>query len=100
MRLAWVTGRVTPSRQLPEMKAGSYLICEAMDADGLSDPTRPSPRKQPMPESLVVYDALGAGEGDLIAVSEGREASQPFRPDSVPMDAYCAAILDMVHVEH
>ena len=53
---------------------------------------------QPMPESLVVFDCLGAGIGQFIAVSEGREAALPFFPDPVPVDAYCGAILDQVSV--
>jgi hypothetical protein len=32
----------------------------------------------------------------LIAISEGAEAAQPFRPELKPVDAYCAAILDSV----
>ena len=48
------------------------------------------------PESLVVFDDLGAGEGQLIAVSEGAEATMPFRPASVPIDAFNAAILDQI----
>jgi microcompartment protein CcmK/EutM len=47
----------------------------------------------------VVWDENGAGIGSLIAVSEGAEATQPFRPDFKPVDAYAAAILDSVNVE-
>ena len=52
----------------------------------------------PAADTLVVWDDLGAGEGSLIALSEGGEAAQPFRPDLKPIDAYCAAILDNVHL--
>jgi ethanolamine utilization protein EutN len=48
-------------------------------------------------EGIIVYDDLGAGDGSLIAISEGAEAAQPFRPDNKPIDAYCAAILDSVN---
>jgi ethanolamine utilization protein EutN len=47
-------------------------------------------------EELVVYDELGAGIGSLIAISEGAEAAQPFRPENKPIDAYNAAILDHI----
>lgn len=98
MRLAWVTGRLTLSRSLPELKPGSWLICEALDAAALDgDPATPGVRQKPMAESLIVYDRFGAGVGDLIAFSEGGEATQPFRPDRVPVDAYCAAIIDSIH---
>jgi ethanolamine utilization protein EutN len=40
---------------------------------------------------------LGAGVGNRIAFSEGREAAQPFHPDMKPIDAYNAAILDTIY---
>jgi ethanolamine utilization protein EutN len=98
MRLGLVIGKVVMSRQVPDLKPGSWLIVEAVDADGLERITTFTRRTKPMPESLVVYDRLGAGIDDLIAFSEGGEATQPFRPEKVPIDAYCAAILDHVTV--
>ncbi len=96
MRIARVIGTVTLNRKLAELKPARLLIAEALDGaalDGLADHAR---RATPMPESLVVYDDLGAGVGQLIAVSEGGEATMPFRPEKVPIDAYCAAILDWI----
>jgi ethanolamine utilization protein EutN len=55
-------------------------------------------RSEPKAEELVVYDELGAGIGNLIAISEGAEAAQPFRPEMKPVDAYNAAVLDKVQV--
>jgi microcompartment protein CcmK/EutM len=52
-------------------------------------------------ESLVMYDHLGAGQGDLVVFSESREACMPFYPEKrVPIDAYCSAILDHAAVTH
>ena len=48
---------------------------------------------------LGTVTMLGAGVGQLVAVSEGREATMPFHPKRVPYDAYCAAILDSVHYD-
>ena len=47
-------------------------------------------------EEVVVYDELGAGPGLAIALSEGGEAAQPFYPEVKPIDAYNAAILDIL----
>jgi microcompartment protein CcmK/EutM len=47
-------------------------------------------------KSLVAIDELGAANGQMVAFTEGREASNPFWPDSVPVDAYCALIVDSV----
>jgi len=46
-------------------------------------------------EDLILYDELGAGNGQRIGVSEGVEAAAPSIRKK-PVDAYCAAILDTV----
>lgn len=99
MRLARVIGTVTLNRKLPDLKAGRYLIAEALDGRALRGVSQGAAREKPMPESLVVFDQLGAAVGQVIAVSEGREAAMPFWPDKVPLDAYNAAILDTVDVK-
>ncbi|HEX7008776.1 MAG TPA: EutN/CcmL family microcompartment protein [Phycisphaeraceae bacterium] len=98
MRIARVIGTVTLNRRLSDLKPGRLLIAEALDDAALEGLGRQARRARPMPESLVVFDELGAGLGQLIAVSEGREASMPFYPQRVPIDAYCAAILDAVEL--
>ena len=55
--------------------------------------------RQPQADEIVVWDENGAGVGSLIAVSEGAEATQPFRPDLKAVDAYVSAILDEVNLE-
>ena len=49
-------------------------------------------------EPLVAWDDLGAGEGQLVALSEGGEAAQPFRPAEKPVDAYVAALIDRLQI--
>jgi microcompartment protein CcmK/EutM len=97
VRIARVLGTVTMSRRLGNLKPGRWIIAETLDSQALRGLASQAPRASAMPESLVVFDQLGAGIGQLIAVSEGREACQPFHPDKVAIDAYAAAILD--HVE-
>lgn len=99
MRIARVTGHVILTPRLPELKEGRLAIVETLDREALEGYTDHAPRSAPMPQSLVVYDELGAHEGQLIALSEGGEATQPFRPDRVPVDAYCAAILDTLSLK-
>ena len=43
--------------------------------------------------SLVVYDNLGGGVGDVIGYEEGAEAAQPFEL-SPPIDAINCALVD------
>jgi len=99
MRIARVTGTVTLTPRLPELKSGRLMIVETLDGQALASHATGAARETPMPQSLVVYDELGAAEGQLIALSEGGEATQPFRPERVPIDAYCAAILDSIDLK-
>lgn len=94
MRIGKVIGRVSHSSVYPTLAGGRFMIVEVQDRFSLAG------KKRKSTESLVVYDNLGASEGDLIAFTESREACQPFYPEKiVPLDAYCAAILDRVVVE-
>jgi microcompartment protein CcmK/EutM len=61
MRLGKVVGRVCLSQSYDTLVGGRFLIVEVQDRFGLSG----QPRKTT--ESLVVYDHLGATDGDLIA---------------------------------
>jgi ethanolamine utilization protein EutN len=51
------------------------------------------------PDLVVVWDDLGAAEGSIIAVSDGAEAAQAFKPAQKPVDAYNAAILDEIRIK-
>lgn len=94
MRIGKVTGRVTLSRSYDTLVGGRFLIVEVQDRFALSG----KPRRTT--ECVVVYDHLGATDGDLIAFTESREATMPFYPEKrVPLDAYNAAILDHVTVD-
>lgn len=54
---------------------------------------------EPAADTLVVWDEIGAGIGQRIAMAEGPEASQPFRPEVKPVEAYNAAILDHIDLK-
>jgi ethanolamine utilization protein EutN len=93
MRIAEVIGRVTLSRRHPNFKGARFLVSLPMPLDALVEG---SPRRG---EEVVAYDELGARPGDLIGLSEGREAANPFGKVKTPIDAYCACLLDRVEVK-
>ena len=94
MRIGKVVGRVTLSQSYETLAGGRFLIVEVQDRFSLSGDARKTS------EYLVSYDHLGAREGNMIAISESREACMPFYPEKiVPLDAYNAAILDHVQVD-
>lgn len=94
MRIGKVVGRVTLNRAYDTLVSGRFLLVAVQDRFALAGGQRKTS------ENLVVYDNLGASEGDTIAFTESREASMPFYPEKmVPLDAYNAAILDEVVVD-
>ncbi len=90
MRIARVIGKLTLNRRIPDLVPGNYLIVRPCNRRTLSGADAGNA------ETLVMYDALSAGQGDLVGMVEGREATAPFRPEKVPYDCYNAAILDEV----
>ena len=88
MRIADVVGTVTLNSVHPSMVGASFKLVTPLGWDHLAG------RSGEPPEEIVVYDELGAGVGNRIAISEGREGAMPFYPEVKPVDAYNAAILD------
>lgn len=84
-------GTVTLSRCHPTFCAARLRLAVPLSLDEIRG-------AEAQAEELVVWDERGAGLGSLIAVSEGAEAAQPFRPDFKPVDAYATAILDEVNL--
>ena len=94
MRIGLVIGRICLQPVYETLVGGRFLLVQVMDRFALAGGRRKST------ESLIVYDHLGAGDGDLIAFAESREACMPFYPEKrVPLDAYNAAILDAAVIE-
>ncbi len=93
MRIAEVIGKVTLSQCLPSFEGALLPLVVPLGLAQLQEGAAWDA------ESLVAYDHLGAGEQNRIALSEGGEAAQPFRPELKPVDAYNAAILDRLDIE-
>jgi microcompartment protein CcmK/EutM len=93
MRIAKVIGTVTLNRCHPSFIGARLRLVVPLSLAELKG------EQLPQAEEMVVWDENGAGLGSLIAVSEGAEATQPFRPEMKAVDAYASAILDEVNVE-
>lgn len=95
MRIADVVGKVTLSRCHDSLVGARWLVAVPLSDQGLKNKKK---KKSGRGEPFIVFDELGAKEDTLIAVSEGAEAAAPFYPNSKPIDAYNAAILDQVTI--
>ena len=91
MRIGKTIGTVTLVEPHAAVRGGVFRLVVPLAAADLAAGDGPA-------EPLVAWDDLGAGEGQLVAFSEGGEAAQPFRPADKPIDAYVAALLDRIDV--
>lgn len=92
MRIGQVIGTLTLSRSHSSFVGARLRLVVPLSLANLSHEAPPTA------EPIVVWDELGAGDGQWIAISEGPEAAQPFRPEVKALDAYAAAILDDVSI--
>jgi microcompartment protein CcmK/EutM len=93
MKMARTIGSVTLSRFHPAMQAAQLRCVEVVDSiERIND--------QPLGgDTIVAWDLCGTGLGDLVAMAEGPESAQPFRPQMKPLDASIVALLDEVDLQ-
>jgi ethanolamine utilization protein EutN len=92
LKLGTVIGRVTLSKSVDLLKGGRFLVVSPFNREQFAKGIDVAPSMGTDP-SLVVYDNLGGGVGDVIGYEEGAEAAQPFEV-SPPIDAINAALVD------
>jgi carbon dioxide concentrating mechanism protein CcmL len=97
MRVAQVIGRVTLNVQDPAFTGGRWLMCNPVAAKDFNTACEKSPPLSGE-STLVSYDNLGAGEGDIVGIVEGAEATAPFDHD-IPIDAITVAIFDSLNYQ-
>ena len=93
MRLGIVRGHVTLSPAVATYRGRTLVVLEPVTMENLRAGNGMGGGK-----SLIAVDELGAADGQMVAFTEGREAANPFWPDAVPVDAYCALIVDSIDV--
>lgn len=89
MRLGYVRGTVVLSLSVPSLSGTRLLVVEPVTAANLEARNGLGGGKQ-----LIIADQLSPGEGQMIGFVEGREAANPYWPNNVPVDAYCACIVE------
>jgi ethanolamine utilization protein EutN len=89
VQLARVIGDVVSTRKDDNLIGRTLLLLQPIAADG-TDAGR----------TLVAVDAVGAGVGETVFFVRGKEASFPFHPTEVPVDAGIVGIVDSYDVIH
>ena len=93
MRLGIVRGHLTLTPAVESYRGKTLVVLEPVTMENLRAKNGLGGGK-----ALIAIDELGAADGQMVAFTEGREASNPFWPTPVPVDAYCSLIVDSIDV--
>jgi ethanolamine utilization protein EutN len=88
VQIARVIGDVVATVKQPALDGHKLLVLQPV-----------TPDRAPSGRTLVAADATGAGVGEHVFFVRGREASFPFLPAEVPVDACIVGIVDHWDVE-
>lgn len=86
MEMGRVRGSVVLNAALPALRGKKLRIVEEIDA---LEPDKPG-------RLIVTFDAIGAGEGELVYYECGPESAMAFLPDMTGSDAAILGIVDNI----
>lgn len=85
MQLARVIGTVVATPKDENLNAMTLLLIQPI-----------TPARTAIGKPLVAVDSVGAGVGEDVFFVRGKEASFPFHPIEVPVDAGIVGIVDTI----
>lgn len=88
MIIAQVVGAAVASVKMDALKASKLLVVQQMDTKG-----------EAVGPAFLAVDLVGAGEGELVIVSQGSSARKVMGNDRSPADAAIVGILDSVRCD-
>lgn len=94
MLIAKVTGSMVSTEKVASMVGHKLLLVEPYRLD-------PKTREALVTtgRSMVAVDALGAGVGEMVLLTQGSSARLTPETKSLPIDTVVIGIIDSVHVE-
>jgi microcompartment protein CcmK/EutM len=87
MLLGRVIGTVWATRKDPKVVGMKWLVVRALKPD-----------RKPLDTFVVAVDAVGAGLGETVLVTQGSSARQTELTSNKPVDAVIVAIVDGIEV--
>lgn len=94
MFLAKVTGSMVATQKVGSMVGKKLLVIEPYRVDPQTHTELKS-----VGRTLVAVDTVGAGEGELVLVTQGSSARLTPETKNLPVDTVIIGIVDSVHVE-
>jgi ethanolamine utilization protein EutN len=84
MKTGIVVGKVWATKRLDELPGGALLEVELEEGENGEGGER-----------MIAYDALGAGDGERVLITQGSVAKAWFKDSKAVVDALIIGILDM-----
>ena len=94
MFIAQVTGSLVATQKTAAMTGHKMLVVEPYRLD-----EKPRDRLVPTGRTFIAVDALGAGEGEFVLVTQGSSARMTPETKTLPIDAVVIGLVDAVTVE-
>jgi ethanolamine utilization protein EutN len=88
MIIAKVVGTAVASVKLDALKASKLLVVCAADSQGSA-----------IGAAFLAVDLVGAGDGELVVVSQGSSARMAIGQNTSPADAAVIGILDSIYTD-
>jgi ethanolamine utilization protein EutN len=94
MFVAKVTGSLVATQKVGSMVGHKLLVVEPYRVD-------PQDRNRLVStgRTFVAVDALGAGEGEYVLITQGSSARLTPETQNLPVDAVIIGLIDTVHVD-
>lgn len=92
MFIAKVTGNVVTTQKVAKMSGAKLLIIEPLSVNEEDRTFTPTQR------SFVAIDAVGAGAGEMVLVTQGSSARMTDTTSDAPVDCVIIGIIDSVNV--
>ena len=94
MLVAKVTGSLVSTQKADAMVGHKLLLVEPYRLDAQRGGLITTGR------SFVAVDTVGAGEGELVLITQGSSARLTPETKNLPVDTVIIGIIDTVHVDH
>jgi microcompartment protein CcmK/EutM len=95
MLVAKVTGSLVSTQKIGSMVGRKLLVVEPYQLDARTRRSLTGTGR-----AFVAVDTVGAGEGELVLITQGSSARLTPETKSLPVDTVIIGIVDSVHVGH
>jgi ethanolamine utilization protein EutN len=92
MFIGKVTGTIVATQKVKSVVGKKLLLVQSMTVDDGAGSLKPSGRV------AVAVDSVGAGEGELVLVTQGSSARLTEMTSDVPTDAVIVGIIDAIQI--